>query len=78
MAILVRSLPCTAALNSSIRSGVIKRCALAGFIGADKSDSMVLGTSVSVEEDRMLFCRLIGWRGRRGGSIRLPCVCGAI
>jgi len=60
MASLLRSLPCTAALNSSISSGAIRRCALACFIGADESGSMVFGAPGSADEDRMAFCRLTG------------------
>ena len=67
--ILVISFPCTAFLNSFMSSGGRKRFGpLGGFIFPEES---VLASFEG--EESFAFCRLIGLRGIRGGSKRVPC-----
>ena len=67
---LVRSLPCTALLKSSISSGGRRRGG--GFDGL-VVDEGSKGRSFEVAgAGRMVFCRLTGLSGMRGGSMRDP------
>ena len=73
----VSSLPSTAFLNSSRRSGGIRRLGPVGaFMGAVASDDLATLTPVTATEGLgRMFWRLIGFNGIRGGSISVPFTC---